>query len=148
MIEEKIMEFYQSIENNVKQGKISILFYEKKQKKNWFQFSKSEELSCWEQWALTIGVAFPENEHEQHRLHIACERQLSQCLLAILKLANDHKEHIPSITFQNIPNLMTKEKSQVTTKENNDNTDKNEYEGYVDIVIGNNDNSNYKRWIA
>ncbi|CAO3640432.1 unnamed protein product [Cunninghamella blakesleeana] len=148
MIEEKVSEFYQSIENNVKQGKISVLFYEKKQKKNWFQFSKSEELACWEQWTLAIGVAFPENEHEQHRLHLACERQLSQCLLAILKLANDHKEHIPSITFQNIPHLMTKEKYQSTTKENNDNNDKNEYEGYVDIVIGNNDNSNYKRWIA
>lgn len=35
---------------------------------------------------------------EQQKVQKACERQLSQCLLAILKLANDHKEHIPSIT--------------------------------------------------
>ncbi|CAO3598053.1 unnamed protein product [Absidia cylindrospora] len=98
LIEEKANEFLQSIQNNARQGKIAVLFYEKRRKKNWFQFTKSEELVCWEQWALTIGLAYPESELDRQRVRRACERQLSQCLLAILKLANDHKEHIPSIT--------------------------------------------------
>jgi hypothetical protein len=41
---------------------IAVLFYEKKQKKIWFQFSKSEELICWEQWAITITVVDPQTE--------------------------------------------------------------------------------------
>ncbi|KAI8088865.1 uncharacterized protein BX664DRAFT_331604 [Halteromyces radiatus] len=98
LIEDKANEFIQSLQTNIKQGKIAVLFYEKRLKKNWFQFSKSEEFVCWEQWALTIGLAYPETEQERQRVQKACEHQLSQCLLSILKLANDHKEHIPSIT--------------------------------------------------
>ncbi|ORZ18969.1 hypothetical protein BCR42DRAFT_235508 [Absidia repens] len=98
LVEEKANEFLQSIQNNARQGKIAVLFYEKRRKKSLFQFTKSEELVCWEQWALTIGLAYPESELDRQRVRRACERQLSQCLLAILKLANDHKEHIPSIT--------------------------------------------------
>ncbi|ORX63002.1 hypothetical protein DM01DRAFT_1331099 [Hesseltinella vesiculosa] len=77
---------------------MAVLFYEKRLKKNWFQFSKSEELVCWEQWSLTIGVAHPDTEQERPQARQSCKRQLAQCLFAILKLANDHKEHIPSIT--------------------------------------------------
>lgn len=43
-------------------SQIAVLFYEKKQKKIWFQFSKSEELICWEQWAITITVVDPQTE--------------------------------------------------------------------------------------
>jgi hypothetical protein len=41
---------------------IAVLFYEKRLKNNWWQFSKSEELICWEQWAITITVLEPQSE--------------------------------------------------------------------------------------
>ncbi|KAJ2955861.1 hypothetical protein NQZ79_g8196 [Umbelopsis isabellina] len=100
LIEERATEFYQKMSSsqNQQQGKIAVLFYEKKQKKIWFQFSKSEELICWEQWAITITVVDPQTESERHKIRKTMERQLNQNLLKILNIINDHKEHIPSIT--------------------------------------------------
>ncbi|KAI8074774.1 hypothetical protein BC940DRAFT_289059 [Gongronella butleri] len=98
LIEDKVTEFMLTVQSQVKQAKLAVLFYEKRLKKNWFQFSKSEELVCWEQWTLTIGISYPDTDQEGQQAQHHCKRQLSQCLFAILKLANDHKEHIPSIT--------------------------------------------------
>lgn len=77
---------------------------------------------CWERWAITINLAQPQSDlgmllllpigkekvnwdeplfaclHvERQRSLRSVEHQLSQCLLDILRCANDHKEHIPSI---------------------------------------------------
>jgi len=47
---------------NTTRQQIAVLFYEKRLKNNWWQFSKSEELICWEQWAITITVLEPQSE--------------------------------------------------------------------------------------
>lgn len=95
-----------------------MLFYEKRLKKNWFQFSKSEEFVCWEQWNITLNLTQPPKSEQgiyrtTHRLsdankqttHIeksksmkSVENQFIQNLMKILKIVNDYKEHIPSIT--------------------------------------------------
>jgi hypothetical protein len=36
-----------------------VLFYDKRLQKNWFQFSKSEELVCWEQWNIILNLTQP-----------------------------------------------------------------------------------------
>ncbi|KAF7730663.1 hypothetical protein EC973_001612 [Apophysomyces ossiformis] len=97
LVEDRITEFLQN-NSHVKQGKMAVLFYEKRLKKNWFQLSKSEELVCWEQWAITLGILHPQNDQERQKAQRSVERQLPLRLLDILKMANDHKEHIPSIT--------------------------------------------------
>lgn len=53
-------------------GKIAVLFYEKRLKKNWFQFSKSEELICWEQWAITITVVEPQTDQGEYSILNLC----------------------------------------------------------------------------
>ncbi|KAG1057037.1 hypothetical protein G6F43_001109 [Rhizopus delemar] len=100
LIEEKITEFLQNtISSHIKQGKLAVLFYEKRLKKNWLSFSKGEELVCWEQWNITLHLtSSPGSEHERFRATRQMESQLSQCLLTILKIVNEQKEHIPSIT--------------------------------------------------
>ncbi|KAI9256625.1 hypothetical protein BDA99DRAFT_143454 [Phascolomyces articulosus] len=98
LIDERAAEFVQNIcSSHVKQGKIAVLFYEQRDKKIWFQFSKAKELVCWERWAITMSLAQPTNEQERQKMQRSLEKQLSQCLHDILRLANDHKEHIPSI---------------------------------------------------
>ena len=73
---------------------------------------------CWERWAITINLAQSQTDQgmvhwkgrmvdngmnqctflvERQRSLRSVEHQLSQCLLDILRCANDHKEHIPSI---------------------------------------------------
>ncbi|SAM04103.1 hypothetical protein [Absidia glauca] len=94
LIEEKTNEFLSSLHDNTKQGKIAVLFYEKKSARNWFQITRTEELVCWERWTLTLGLAQDSPESQDGM----CGRQLSQSLLEILKMANDHKENVPSIT--------------------------------------------------
>ncbi|CAO3668919.1 unnamed protein product [Rhizopus stolonifer] len=100
LIEEKITEFLQNTNSTrIKQGKLAVLFYEKRLKKNWLSFSKGEELVCWEQWSITVHLTIsPGSEHEKLRATRHVENQLSHCLLSILKLVNEQKEHIPSIT--------------------------------------------------
>ncbi|CAO3660397.1 unnamed protein product [Umbelopsis ramanniana] len=100
LIEEKVVDFYMSMSTgqNKRQGKIAVLFYEKRLKNNWWQFSKSEELICWEQWAITITVLEPQSEQEKQKIKKSTERQLNQNLMKILNIINEHKEHIPSIT--------------------------------------------------
>ncbi|KAL0075405.1 hypothetical protein F4703DRAFT_1889011 [Phycomyces blakesleeanus] len=99
LIEERVNEFVQNINTSQpKQGKMAVLFYEKRLKKNWYQFTKSEELACWEQWSITLNLINPQTETERHSTKRSVSRNLSQCLLDVLKMANDYKEHIPSIT--------------------------------------------------
>ncbi|KAH8548510.1 hypothetical protein BGW37DRAFT_523280 [Umbelopsis sp. PMI_123] len=100
LIEEKVVDFYMSMSSGQpkRQGKIAVLFYEKRLKNNWWQFSKSEELICWEQWAITITVVEPQSEQEKQKIRKSMERQLNQNLIKILNIINEHKEHIPSIT--------------------------------------------------
>ncbi|GAN02349.1 DUF1649 domain protein [Mucor ambiguus] len=104
LIEEKIAEFLQNSNSptQVKQGKVAVLFYEKRLKKNWFQFSKSEEFVCWEQWDITLNLAqSPKSEQariEKLKSMKSVENQFIQNLMKILKIVNDYKEHIPSIT--------------------------------------------------
>ncbi|CDH58074.1 duf1649 domain protein [Lichtheimia corymbifera JMRC:FSU:9682] len=98
LIEQRATEFFQTISsNNARQGKIAVLFYEQRDKKIWYPFSKAKELVCWERWAITINLAQPQSDLERQRSLRSVEHQLSQCLLDILRCANDHKEHIPSI---------------------------------------------------
>ncbi|KAI9315701.1 hypothetical protein BX666DRAFT_1958279 [Dichotomocladium elegans] len=98
LIEERAAEFFQIISSNTsKQGKIAVLFYEQRDKKIWFQFSKAQELVCWERWGITINLIKPKSDQERQKIVRSVERQLSQCLLDILRCANDNKEHIPSI---------------------------------------------------
>ncbi|KAI7872673.1 hypothetical protein BDF14DRAFT_6769 [Spinellus fusiger] len=98
LVEEKILEFVHHTNGHAQQEKMAVFFYEKRLKKNWFQFSKSDEWVCWEQWTLHISRIYPQNEQERSKAQRAVAKQLSQCLLGILKMANDYKEHIPSIT--------------------------------------------------
>ncbi|KAI9009968.1 hypothetical protein CLU79DRAFT_839776 [Phycomyces nitens] len=99
LIEERVNEFVQSTSlSQTKQAKMAVLFYEKRLKKNWYQFSKSEELACWEQWSITLSIINPQTETERYKAQRSVSRNLSQCLLDVLKMANDYKEHIPSIT--------------------------------------------------
>ena len=49
---------------------IAVLFYEQRDKKNWFQFSKAKELVCWERWAITMSLAQPNNEQGRSLLYI------------------------------------------------------------------------------
>ncbi|KAI8879937.1 hypothetical protein K501DRAFT_255954 [Backusella circina FSU 941] len=100
LIEAKITEFLQNTRSNqVKQGKLVVLFYDKRLQKNWFQFSKSEELVCWEQWNIILNLTQPsQTEQEKAKASRSIERQLSQCLMTILRIVDDYKEHIPSIT--------------------------------------------------
>ncbi|KAG2217813.1 hypothetical protein INT45_005414 [Circinella minor] len=98
LIDERAAEFVQNIcSSHVKQGKIAVLFYEQRDKKIWFQFSKAKELVCWERWAITMSLAQPTNEQERQKMQRSLQQQLTRCLHDILKLANNHKEHIPSI---------------------------------------------------
>ncbi|KAI9487177.1 MAG: hypothetical protein EXX96DRAFT_552110 [Benjaminiella poitrasii] len=98
LIEEKIAEFLHNT-NQLKQGKLAVLFYEKRLKKNWFQFSKSEEFICWEQWTITLNmISSPVSEQEKLKLNKSIENQFIQCLMKVLNIANEYKEHIPSIT--------------------------------------------------
>ncbi|KAI8329019.1 autophagy-related protein [Choanephora cucurbitarum] len=96
LIEEKTVEFLHNT-THIKQGKVAILFYEKRLKKNWFQFSKSEEYVCWEQWTITLNLA-PSPMTEQVKSNKSVENQFTQNLLRILQIVNEFKEHIPSIT--------------------------------------------------
>ncbi|KAG1170023.1 hypothetical protein G6F70_007963 [Rhizopus microsporus] len=98
LIEQKIAEFLQNTNSSqIKQGKLAVLFYEKRLKKNWFHFTKGEEFNKARRERDKLDVS---------KLHILdkpkttrwMENQLSQCLLTILKIVNEHKEHIPSIT--------------------------------------------------
>ncbi|KAG2208209.1 hypothetical protein INT46_000251 [Mucor plumbeus] len=101
LIEEKIAEFLHNSNSptQVKQEKLAVLFYEKRLKKNWFQFSKSEEFVCWEQWDITLNlIQTPKSEQEKSKLMKSVENQFMQNLMKILKIVNDYKEHIPSIT--------------------------------------------------
>jgi len=100
LIDEKALDLYMSLSTGPlkQQGKLAVLFYEKRPKKNWFQFSRSEELICWEQWTITINVVEPQTEQERQKIRKSMERQLKQNLLKILNIINDYKEHIPSIT--------------------------------------------------
>ncbi|KAI9361321.1 hypothetical protein BD770DRAFT_383181 [Pilaira anomala] len=100
LIEEKIIEFlHNTSPAQVKQGKLALFFYEKRLKKNWFQFTKSEEFVCWEQWNITLNlVQPPQSEQEKSKSSKSVENQFTQCLMKILKIVNDYKEHIPSIT--------------------------------------------------
>ncbi|KAI8971632.1 hypothetical protein BDF20DRAFT_915413 [Mycotypha africana] len=128
LIEEKIVDYLNSVQHpsatatssssiaaavspsstsqSKQQGKITkrvaILFYEKRLRKNWFQFSKSEEFVCWEQWTITLHLINDNTtvaaEQEQAKLVKSVEYQFKQSLLKILKIVNGHKEHIPSIT--------------------------------------------------
>ncbi|EPB87121.1 hypothetical protein HMPREF1544_06047 [Mucor circinelloides 1006PhL] len=101
LIEEKIAEFLHNSNSptQVKQGKVAVLFYEKRLKKNWFQFSKSEEFVCWEQWDITLNlIQPPKSEQEKLKSMRSVENQFTQNLMKILKIVNDYKEHIPSIT--------------------------------------------------
>lgn len=41
---------------------IAVLFYEQRDKKNWYPFSKAKELVCWERWAITINLAQPQTD--------------------------------------------------------------------------------------
>lgn len=63
---------------------IAVLFYEKKQKKIWFQFSKSEELICWEQWAITITVVDPQTESGTNVFVSIAQKYLHHLLKAVL----------------------------------------------------------------
>ncbi|KAI9253598.1 autophagy-related protein [Sporodiniella umbellata] len=100
LIEEKIIEFmHNSNSARIKQGKLAVLFYEKRLKKNWLSFTRGEELVCWEQWNITVHlISSPGSEHEKLKAIRHVENQLSQSLLSILRLVNEQKEHIPSIT--------------------------------------------------
>ncbi|KAI9490085.1 hypothetical protein BDB00DRAFT_839534 [Zychaea mexicana] len=98
LIDERAAEFVQNIcSSHVKQGKIAVLFYEQRDKKIWFQLSKTKELVCWERWAITMSLAQPANDQDRQKIQRSLEKQLSKSLHDILRLANDHKEHIPSI---------------------------------------------------
>ncbi|RCI03851.1 hypothetical protein CU098_012347 [Rhizopus stolonifer] len=95
LIEEKTVEFL----HNTSSPQLAVLFYEKRLKKNWFQFSKSEELVCWEQWNIVLNlVQSPATEQEKFRSNKSIESQFGQNLLKILEIVNEFKEHIPSIT--------------------------------------------------
>ncbi|CEG77762.1 hypothetical protein RMATCC62417_12458 [Rhizopus microsporus] len=99
LIEQKIAEFLQNTNSSqIKQGKLAVLFYEKRLKKNWFHFTKGEEFVCWEQWNITLHLSPSPLEQDKPKATRWMENQLSQCLLTILKIVNEHKEHIPSIT--------------------------------------------------
>ncbi|KAG2235238.1 hypothetical protein BDF21DRAFT_427501 [Thamnidium elegans] len=100
LIEEKIAEFlHNTSPTQIKQGKLALFFYEKRLKKNWFQFTKTEEFVCWEQWSITLNlVQVPKSEQEKLKSVKSVENQFTQCLMKILKIVNDYKEHIPSIT--------------------------------------------------
>lgn len=95
---------------------MALFFYEKRLKKNWFQFSKTEEFVCWEQWVITLNLTSPPqteqgtyvqlwrekrgtNDYiEKLRSMKSAEDQFRQCLMKILEIVNESKEHIPSIT--------------------------------------------------
>jgi len=42
-------------------GQITVLFYEKRRRKNWFPMRGDEEV-CWESWTLKVTVAEPRTE--------------------------------------------------------------------------------------
>ncbi|KAI8376849.1 hypothetical protein BD560DRAFT_367575 [Blakeslea trispora] len=100
LIEEKTVEFLHNTNSSqIKQGKVAVLFYEKRLKKNWFQFSKSEEFVCWEQWTITLNLTQPPvTEQEKFKSNKSVENQFMQNLLRILQIVNEFKEHTPSIT--------------------------------------------------
>ncbi|KAI8992490.1 hypothetical protein BDB01DRAFT_778635 [Pilobolus umbonatus] len=102
LIEDKIQTILHLIRSSsqLRQMKLAVLFYEKRLKKNWYQITKTEEFVCWEHWDIVLNMA-PSSLTEKDKLKAikTAENQLRQCLMNILRLVNEHKEHIPSITI-------------------------------------------------
>ena len=100
-------------------GQITVLFFEKRRRKNWFAMRGEEEV-CWESWTVKVTVAEPRTEAgsccprspspppfagpvaqrraERAKVRKAMESTLLTAVMKIVTSVNSHKDHIPPIT--------------------------------------------------
>ncbi|KAJ3281978.1 hypothetical protein HDU79_010332, partial [Rhizoclosmatium sp. JEL0117] len=75
-------------------------FSERKPKKTQGWFTNEPATVPWEQWTIRLSITQSKTERDQLRAKKSIEQQLLATLLKITQLANEHKEHVPSITTQ------------------------------------------------
>mmetsp|Transcript_39037 Transcript_39037/g.74798 ORF Transcript_39037/g.74798 Transcript_39037/m.74798 type:complete len:208 (-) Transcript_39037:474-1097(-) len=85
---------------------VSVSFFEKRYKQIWF--SKQEERLYWEQWRINLTMVRPcytqHDNPEAARLvrHNALEESLQACMLQLLTLVGEKKEHIPPVVSSDV----------------------------------------------
>lgn len=87
--------------SNGGRGNISVQFFEKKRRKNWYMraaYGNGDEEVCWECWTVKVTVAEPRTESERAKVRRAMEQTLLTTAMKIVTCANSYKDHIPPIT--------------------------------------------------
>lgn len=104
-IEDKVNRLVQWVERNPgKRVMLALSFFEKRFKNNWF--ATQEERLYWEQWRVHLDVR-PPHEKPQSSDATAAQRhalqtQLQACVLELLRLVNDRREHIPPVVSSDV----------------------------------------------
>ncbi|KAI9229336.1 MAG: autophagy-related protein, partial [Piptocephalis tieghemiana] len=79
---------------------LAMLFFEKKHRSAWF--GKSDTDVCWEQWLLTVTVTWPITEKDRSRDRATSSSSLRQALGEVLRLCEEHRDHVPIITTSDV----------------------------------------------
>jgi len=79
-------------------AQIGVSFYEKRRRKSYFNFGKTDEEICWELWTLDVTCAAPRTESDARKVRVAMENTLRKTALKIIGIVNREKDHIPPIT--------------------------------------------------
>ncbi|KAJ3387578.1 hypothetical protein HDU84_000692 [Entophlyctis sp. JEL0112] len=79
-----------------------ISFIERKAKRNssaWFPAAESSGVP-WEQWNIKLNLTQSTTERDQINARASISRELRAVLVKIVQIANENKDHIPTITSQ------------------------------------------------
>eukprot|EP00164_Ancoracysta_twista_P003773 GFYU01005058.1.p1 GENE.GFYU01005058.1~~GFYU01005058.1.p1 ORF type:complete len:199 (-),score=33.24 GFYU01005058.1:454-1050(-) len=102
LVESKIEEFVRFLDkNDYRKGQLVLSFFERRVKKVWF--SKHEEKVYWETWTMNVDIT-PEIDHpgERQVVHQRVEEALRECLMQIVQIVNEKRDHIPPVTTTDV----------------------------------------------
>jgi autophagy-related protein 101 len=104
-IEEKLNTLARWVERNPgKRATVALSFFEKRFKNSWF--AKQEERLYWEQWRVHLDVRpphmQPQSGDDTAAQRHAVQTQLQACVLELLRLVNDRREHIPPVVSSDV----------------------------------------------
>lgn len=104
-IEDRVNRLAQWVERNPgKRVTVALSFFEKRFKNNWF--AKQEERLYWEQWRVHLDVGPPHVQPQSGDASAAqrhaLQTQLQACVLELLRLVNDRREHIPPVVSSDV----------------------------------------------
>lgn len=103
-IEDKVHRLGQWVDRNPgKRVTVALSFFEKRYKQNWF--AKHEERLYWEQWRVHLDVKPQEADPQPGdgaSARRALQTSLQACVLELLRLVNDRREHIPPVVSSEV----------------------------------------------